>query len=60
MNVVEKSAEGLSRTFEVVVPASELEAKLTAKIEEIRPEVRLIRQEGSAQHEMAGHRHRLY
>ena len=41
MNVVEKSAEGLSRTFEVVVPASELEAKLTAKIEEIRPEVRL-------------------
>jgi trigger factor len=41
MNVVEKSSEGLSRTFEVVVPASELEAKLTAKIEEIRPEVRL-------------------
>ncbi|KAA5805335.1 trigger factor [Alkalicaulis satelles] len=41
MNVVEKSAEGLSRTFEVVVPAAELEAKLSAKIEEIRPEVRL-------------------
>ena len=41
MNVVEKSSEGLSRTFEVVVPASELDAKLTAKIEEIRPEVRL-------------------
>ena len=41
MNVVEKSSEGLSRTFEVVVPASELEKKLTAKIEEIRPEVRL-------------------
>jgi len=41
MNVQEKAAEGLSRTFEVVVPASELEEKLTAKIEEIRPEVRL-------------------
>jgi trigger factor len=41
MNVVEKSSEGLSRTFEVVVPASELDAKLTAKIDEIQPEVRL-------------------
>ncbi len=41
MNVVEKSSEGLSRQFEVVVPASELEEKLTAKIDEIRPEVRL-------------------
>ncbi|MBI1263897.1 MAG: trigger factor [Alphaproteobacteria bacterium] len=41
MNVVEKSSEGLSRTFEVVVPAAELNAKLAAKIEEIRPEVRL-------------------
>ena len=41
MNVVEKTSEGLSRTFEVVVPASELDAKLAAKIEEIRPEVRL-------------------
>lgn len=41
MNVVEKSSEGLSRTYEVTVPASELDAKLTAKIEEIRPDVRL-------------------
>ncbi|PWE17273.1 trigger factor [Marinicauda salina] len=41
MNVQEKSAEGLSRTFEVVFPAAELEEKLNAKIEEIRPEVRL-------------------
>jgi trigger factor len=41
MNVQEKSAEGLSRTFEVVVPAADLEKKLAAKIEEIRPEVRL-------------------
>jgi trigger factor len=41
MNVQEKSAEGLSRTFEVVVPAADLEKKLSAKIDEIRPEVRL-------------------
>jgi trigger factor len=41
MNVVEKSSEGLSRVFEVTAPASDLEAKLTAKIEEIRPDVRL-------------------
>jgi trigger factor len=41
MNVQEKSAEGLSRTFEVVVPAADLEKKLNAKIDEIRPEVRL-------------------
>ena len=41
MNVVEKSSEGLSRVFEVTAPAGDLEAKLTAKIEEIRPDVRL-------------------
>lgn len=41
MNVQEKSAEGLSRTFEVVVPAADLQSRLTAKIEEIRPQVRL-------------------
>ncbi|WP_019962415.1 trigger factor [Woodsholea maritima] len=41
MNVQEISAEGLSRTFEVVVPAATLETKLSAKIDEIRPEVRL-------------------
>lgn len=41
MNVLEKSAEGLSRTFEVVVPASDLQSRLSAKIEEIRPQVRL-------------------
>ncbi|MGP1275627.1 MAG: trigger factor [Caulobacterales bacterium] len=41
MNVVEKSSEGLSRTFEVVVPASDLQSRLSAKIEEIRPQVRL-------------------
>lgn len=41
MNVQEKSAQGLSRTFEVVVPAADLQSRLSAKIEEIRPQVRL-------------------
>lgn len=41
MNVIEKASEGLSRTFEVVFPADDLQARLEAKIEEIRPEVRL-------------------
>lgn len=41
MNVTEKSAEGLSRTYEIVFPADDLQARLSAKIEEIRPEVRL-------------------
>jgi len=41
MNVAEKSSEGLSRVFEVTVPASDLDEKLSAKIEEIRPQVRL-------------------
>jgi len=41
MNVTEKSSEGLSRTFEIVFPADDLQARLAAKIEEIRPEVRL-------------------
>lgn len=41
MNVVEKSSEGLSRVYEVTAPAGDLEDKLTAKIEEIRPDVRL-------------------
>jgi trigger factor len=41
MNVIEKASEGLSRTFEVVFPAADLQARLDAKIAEIRPEVRL-------------------
>ena len=41
MNVTETSSEGLSRTFEIVVPAKDLQARLDAKIEEIRPQVRL-------------------
>jgi trigger factor len=41
MNVAEKSAKGLSRVFEVTVPASDLDERLSQKIEEIRPQVRL-------------------
>lgn len=41
MQVTEKSSEGLSRTYEVVVPAADLAERLTQKIEEIRPQVRL-------------------
>lgn len=41
MNVTEKKSEGLSRTFGVTIPSKELQARLTTKIEEIRPQVRL-------------------
>jgi len=41
MQVTEKAAEGLSRTLEVVIPSKDLQARLDAKIEEIRPQVRL-------------------
>ena len=41
MNVNEISAEGLNRTYQVVFPADELQSRLDAKIEEIRPQVRL-------------------
>ncbi|MEO1476530.1 MAG: trigger factor [Pseudomonadota bacterium] len=41
MEVTETKAEGLSRTFKVHVPASELQAKLESRIEEIRPQMRL-------------------
>ena len=41
MNVTEKASEGLSRTYEIVFAADDLQARLDAKIEEIRPEVRL-------------------
>ncbi|MEL7486836.1 MAG: trigger factor family protein, partial [Pseudomonadota bacterium] len=41
MEVTEVSAEGLERKFNVKVPASELDQKLTAKIEEIKPQVQL-------------------
>jgi trigger factor len=41
MQVTEKAAEGLSRTFEIVIPSKDLQARLDAKINEIRPQVRL-------------------
>lgn len=41
MNVAEKTSEGLSRVFEVTVPAADLDERLKQKIEEIRPQVRL-------------------
>jgi len=41
MEVTQTKAEGLSRTFEVKVPASELKTKLDQRIEEIRPSMRL-------------------
>lgn len=41
MNVTETKSEGLSREFRVSVPAGDLAAKLSAKIEELRPRVQL-------------------
>lgn len=41
MNVAEKTSEGLSRVYEVTVPAADLDKRLSDKIEEIRPQVRL-------------------
>jgi len=41
MEVTQTKAEGLSRTFEVKVPASELKTKLDERIEEIRPQMKL-------------------
>lgn len=41
MQVVEKSSEGLSRTYEVTIPQSELSERLDAKIKEMQPQVRL-------------------
>ena len=41
MQVTQTKAEGLSREFEVAVPAAELLEKLDARIEEIRPQMRL-------------------
>lgn len=41
MEVTETNAEGLSRTFKVTVPATELAAKLDSRIAEIRPQMNL-------------------
>jgi len=41
MQVVEKSAAGLSRVIEVIVPATELNEKLDARIKEVAPQMKL-------------------
>ena len=41
MEVIEKSAEGLDRRFQVKVPAAELNEKLSAKLAEIKGQVHL-------------------
>jgi trigger factor len=41
MQVTERQSEGLLRVYDVTVPAAELRQKLDAKIEEVRPKVRI-------------------
>lgn len=41
MQVTETKAEGLSRTYQIKVPATELQEKLEARIKEIQPQMRL-------------------
>lgn len=41
MQLTERRSEGLLRVYDITVPASELEQKLRAKIEEVRPRIRL-------------------
>ncbi len=41
MEVTETKVEGLSRTFDIKVPAGELQQKLETRIEEIRPQMKL-------------------
>lgn len=41
MQVVEKSSEGLSRIIAVTIPATELTAKLDAKLKEVAPQIKL-------------------
>src|SRR5215510_3827421 len=41
MQLTERRSEGLLRVYDVVVPASELEQKLSAKIAEVQPRVRI-------------------
>lgn len=41
MQVTQSAADGLTRIFSVLVPRAELEAQLSAKIEEVRPNVRV-------------------
>ncbi len=41
MQFTESRSEGLLRVYDVVVPAAELQQKLSAKIEEVRPRVKI-------------------
>jgi trigger factor len=41
MQLTERQSEGLLRVYEVVVPAADLEKRLAAKIEEVRPRVKI-------------------
>src|SRR6185503_16135096 len=41
MQLTERRSEGLLRVYDVTVPASELQQQLNAKIEEVRPRVRI-------------------
>jgi trigger factor len=41
MNVTELKAEGLSRSFQITIPAKDLQSQLDAKIEEIRPRLNI-------------------
>lgn len=41
MQVIETRSEGLQRVFKVVVPAADLEKALSAKIEEVRPRMKI-------------------
>ncbi len=41
MTVTEKEAEGLSRTFQITIPRADLAARLDARIDEIKDQVRL-------------------
>src|SRR5512141_137374 len=41
MQVTETLSEGLKREFKVVVPAAELDAKVTARLDEIKDRVRI-------------------
>lgn len=41
MQLTERRSEGLLRVYDVTVPASELQQRLDAKIEEVRPRVRI-------------------
>ena len=41
MQVTEINAEGLKREFKVVLPAAEIEEKVTALLEEVRKNIRM-------------------